>query len=306
MAQKFQEMKTTAKGEKRASVRLNQLDTIWFNTGTLCNLSCENCYIESSPTNDRLSYITASEVESYLVEIKEQNLGTKLVGLTGGEPFLNPHIIDILETTLNYGHEVLVLTNANRVLKKHQQNILALKDKYGSNLKLRISLDHFTAEVHNKERGKLAFEKTMEQLGWLSEHGFDISIAGRSLLEEDKLTVMSGYQNLLADYAIKMDVNSKLVIFPEMQSKRDVPEITTECWGILGKTPDEQMCASERMIVKRKGDSLPSIMPCTLLAYDENFNLGNSLKEHEKNVFLNHRFCAEFCVLGGASCSSTK
>ena len=306
MMEKFKDMQTTAKGETRASVKLNNLDTIWFNTGTLCNLSCENCYIESSPTNDRLSYITSGEVESYLKEIKEQKLGTKLVGLTGGEPFLNPHIIEILQTTLSYGHEVLVLTNANRVLKKHQNKLLELKDEFGGNLKLRISLDHFTAEVHNKERGKLAFEKTMEQLVWLSEHGFDISIAGRSLLEEDNETVTTGYQKLLAEYAIKMDINSKLVIFPEMQSKRDVPEITTECWGILGKSPDDQMCASERMIVKRKGDSLPSIMPCTLLAYDKKFILGNTLKEHEKNVYLNHRFCAEFCVLGGASCSTTK
>ena len=47
-------------------------------------------------------------------------------------------------------------------------------------------------------------------------------------------------------------------------------------------------------------------MPCTLLAYDEQFELGQSLKEARRTVQLNHRFCAEFCVLGGASCSSTK
>lgn len=94
---KFQEMKVTAKGEERASVKLRSLDTLWFNTGTLCNLECKNCYIESSPKNDRLSYLSVEDVDQYLIEIKEQNLGTRLIGLTGGEPFLNPSIMAIIE-----------------------------------------------------------------------------------------------------------------------------------------------------------------------------------------------------------------
>ena len=40
---------TIAKGERRAQVALKSLDTLWFNTGTLCNLTCQHCYIESRP-----------------------------------------------------------------------------------------------------------------------------------------------------------------------------------------------------------------------------------------------------------------
>src|SRR5690554_2804740 len=119
--QKFQDMQTTAKGERRASVKLDQLKTLWFNTGSLCNLSCQNCYIESSPRNDRLSYISVPEVQNYLDEIDQQHLETKLIGLTGGEPFLNPSIIAITELILSKGLEVLILTNAHKVLKRHQQ-----------------------------------------------------------------------------------------------------------------------------------------------------------------------------------------
>ena len=60
-AAKFQDPKSTAKGEPRASVALPELTTLWINTGTLCNLSCANCYIKSTPKNDRLVYITAAE-----------------------------------------------------------------------------------------------------------------------------------------------------------------------------------------------------------------------------------------------------
>jgi hypothetical protein len=86
----------------------------------------------------------------------------------------------------------------------------------------------------------------------------------------------------------------------------NVPEITTACWDILKKSPDDQMCATERMIVKRKGSDAPVVLPCTLLAYDTQFELGNTLKEAQTVVPLNHVFCAKFCVLGGASCSSAK
>ena len=65
-AEKFSDPFLTAKGEARASVRLTNPETLWFNTGTLCNIECTNCYIESSPQNDRLVYLTRAEVESFL------------------------------------------------------------------------------------------------------------------------------------------------------------------------------------------------------------------------------------------------
>lgn len=303
---KFQDMLITAQGEKRASVKLKALETLWFNTGTLCNLECKNCYIESSPKNDRLSYLTVTDIKPYLDEIKEKGLPTKLIGLTGGEPFLNPSIIPIIYLILGQGFEILILTNANRVIKRHSDSLLELKNKYGRKLHLRVSLDHFTPKIHDQERGTGSFERTLNELKWLYDEGFEISIAGRSLLDETPQASFEGHKHLLEEHKIDLDLKNKLVIFPEMQSGRDVPEITTACWDILDVKPDDQMCAKERMIVKRKGESHPIVMPCTLLAYDQKFILGKTLKDSEQEVFLNHRFCAEFCVLGGASCSGTK
>ncbi len=300
--QKFQDMFKTAKGETRASVTLKKLNTLWFNTGTLCNLECKNCYIESSPKNDRLSYLTVNDVAPFLEELED----CKSIGFTGGEPFLNPSIISLIECVLQKDLELLILTNANRVIKKHRQELIRLKSLYGHKLKIRVSLDHFSKELHDKERGQGAFDKTIEELKWLDENNFDLSIASRSLANESQDESLSGHQHLLSSCGININLEEKLVIFPEMDAGRDVPEITTACWGILSKSPDDQMCASERMIVKRKGEDYPVVMPCTLLAYDDQFVLGKDLKSAKKEVFLNHRFCAEFCVLGGASCSKTK
>ena len=82
--EKFMDPFVTAKGETRASVALKNLKTLWFNTGTRCNLSCENCYIESNPKNDRLSFLTVEDVQHYLNEVKENDWGTEEIGLTGG------------------------------------------------------------------------------------------------------------------------------------------------------------------------------------------------------------------------------
>src|ERR1700760_3453640 len=100
---KFRDPFVTAKGETRATVALRALETLWFNTGTLCNLTCRNCYIESSPRNDRLAYLTVPEVEGELNETANDRLPTSLIGFTGGEPFMNPDIIAMLEAVLSRG-----------------------------------------------------------------------------------------------------------------------------------------------------------------------------------------------------------
>jgi molybdenum cofactor biosynthesis enzyme MoaA len=292
---KFIDPLVTAKGEERAYVDLKELNTLWFNTGSLCNLTCQNCYIESSPKNDRLSFISVHDVLPFLNEIKDQGLPTTLIGLTGGEPFANPHIISVIELILAHGFEVLVLTNAYKVLKKHQIALLDLKNKYPDKFKIRVSLDHYTKEVHEKERGENTFDETLLNISWLQDNGFTVSIAGRSLFKEPQNVAIQGYQSLTSVESI--------VIFPEMDVQHNVPEITTSCWNILSKKPSDQMCASERMIIKKKGEEKAVVMPCTLLAYDAQFELGHSLKEAKQRVYLNHPFCAKFCVLGGASCS---
>ena len=69
-----------------------------------------------------------------------------------------------------------------------------------------------------------------------------------------------------------------------------MPEITTACWGILHKSPDDVMCASSRMVVKRKDAPHPVVLACTLLAYDARFELGRTLAEAARPVALNHPY----------------
>ena len=198
---KFKDADITAGGERRASVAFTTLTTLWFNTGTLCNLACANCYIESSPLNDRLVYLTASEVTSYLDEIEREGLGAEEIGFTGGEPFMNRDIIAMFEDSLSRGFRTLVLTNAMRPMMKFTAPLIDLHRRYGDALTIRVSLDHYTKTLHERERGPRSWKPALEGLGWLARNGFKLNVAGRTYWGEPEIEPRKGYARLFAAHA---------------------------------------------------------------------------------------------------------
>jgi MoaA/NifB/PqqE/SkfB family radical SAM enzyme len=314
---KFSDPDFTAKGEARARVPLQALRTLWINTGSLCNITCQNCYIDSSPDNDRLAYFTRAELVAYLDEIARDAWPVREIGFTGGEPFLNPDIIAMLGEALTRGCSALVLTNAMQPMLRPRirEGLLGLRAAHGDRLTIRVSLDHYTQALHDTERGPGAFAKTLEGIDWLARQGFKLALAGRTCWGESEAAARAGYAALIEErgWPVHAYDPGQLVLFPEMDERADVPEITESCWSILGKRPEEMMCASSRMVVKRKGAAHPVVLPCTLLPYDPAFEMGATLAEAARAdggmfvrgaVKLCHKHCAKFCVLGGGSCSA--
>jgi hypothetical protein len=146
----------------------------------------------------------------------------------------------------------------------------------------------------------------LKGLVWLSSNGFALTIAGRTAWNESEEQLRVGYQNLFNRYNI--DINaadaSELILFPEMDLGIDVPEITTDCWNLLGIEQGSMMCAESRMVVKRKNSKHPTVVACTLIPHEEAFDLGEDLEfALNRSIYLNHPHCAKFCVLGGGQCS---
>ncbi|MGE0408513.1 MAG: radical SAM protein [Amphiplicatus sp.] len=301
---KFQDADITADGAPRAAVAFDKLETLWFNTGTLCNIECAHCYIESSPGNDRFAYLTLKDARPFLLAAAA--MGARKIGFTGGEPFMNPEIIALARASLAEGFDVLILTNAMRPMMRPRvkEGLCALR-AHGERLALRVSLDHYAERLHDEERGKGAFAEAIKGVKWLAGEGFFLSVAGRLAWGESEAAMREGYRRLFAEHGFDIDPDdpARLVLFPEMDADADTPEITTACWNILNKSPSSVMCATSRMVGKRKGASAPAVLACTLLPYDEEFELGASLESARGAVKLNHPHCSKFCVLGGASCS---
>lgn len=303
--QKFTDPVWTAKGERRGVVAFVGLSTLWFNTGTLCNITCRGCYIESSPKNDALEYLARGEALTFLAEAAAMPVQPREIGFTGGEPFMNPDIIGMLDDALASGTRVLVLTNAMKPMQRHKAALLDLNRRFSGQLAIRVSLDHYARAGHEQVRGKRTWQPTIDGLVWLAANNFDLAVAGRKAWAETEVELRQGYAQLFAGLGIAIDAKSpsRLVLFPEMDPNADVPEISEGCWKILNKHPGDLMCASSRMVVKRKGAARPSVISCTLLPDDLQFEMGATLVAAARPVSLNHRHCAKFCVLGGASCS---
>ena len=299
---RFKDPIKTADGSERAFIEAKKIKTLWFNTGTLCNIECKNCYIQSSPKNDRLVYLTFNEVKSFIDEAIDKDLETEEIGFTGGEPFMNKDILKMIEYSLSKNFKVLVLSNAMRPMLNKKVDLLKLNHK---NLTIRVSIDHYQKEKHEEIRGKNTFDVMMEGLQWLNSNNFNYTLATRLLWGEQEDLLRDNFNQFINNYNLKLNAKSEhqLVTFAEIDEKADTPEITTACWNILGKNPDNVMCSWSRMVVKKKGVQKPSVIACTLLPYEDEFDLGHTLTNSLQKIYLNHKHCSKFCVLGGSSCS---
>lgn len=306
--QPFTDPNICANGSPRAIVPFEKMKMLWINTGTLCNITCANCYIESSPRNDRLLYITADEVTECLRQLHKKDDAPKAIGITGGEPFMNKDIFRIILTCLDHTQDILLLTNAMRpLLRPHiQLELLNHAHKIRNHVIFRVSLDDSQPGCHDAERGTGAFALACEGIDWLIQHGFTVHIAGR-LWGRAEQDVRASYARLFHEkgWTINASKADQLILFPEMTSDQSPPEITTDCWRILNKSPSELMCATGRMLVRRKNQTKPSLVACTLLPYEDDFDLGTDMSNYQRDIALNHPWCASFCVLGGGACSAT-
>jgi len=299
---KFKDQKVTADGSNRAFIEARNIKTLWFNTGTLCNIECKNCYIESSPKNDSLAYLTFEEVKSFIDEAIDKNLGTNEIGFTGGEPFMNKDIMKMIAYSLRKDLKVLVLSNAMKPMLNRSKELIKLNH---SNLTIRVSIDHYEKEKHEEIRGKNTYDVMLQGLKWLNENNFNYTLATRLLWNEKEEDLRRNFGTFLKNNNLRLDINSpkELVTFAEMDEKIDTPEITTSCWDILNKDPNDIMCSWSRMVVRKKNSKNPSVIACTLLPYADEFDLGDTLTNSLQKIYLNHKHCSKFCVLGGSSCS---
>ena len=299
---KFKDQKVTADGSNRAFIEARNIKTLWFNTGTLCNIECKNCYIESSPKNDSLAYLTFEEVKSFIDEAVNKNLGTNEIGFTGGEPFMNKDIMKMIDYSLRKRLKVLVLSNAMKPMLNRTKELIKLNHP---NLIVRVSIDHYEKEKHEEIRGKNTYDVMLQGLKWLNENNFNYTLATRLLWNEKEEDLRKNFGTFIKNNNLRLDTNSpkELVTFAEMDEKIDTPEITTSCWDILNKDPNDVMCSWSRMVVRKKNSKTPSVIACTLLPYADEFNLGDTLTNSLQKIYLNHKHCSKFCVLGGSSCS---
>lgn len=129
---------------------------VWIQVTNGCNLRCKYCYANSSSSEDD---ITLDEIKSLLDELKKKNFN-KIV-ITGGEPLVRKDILEIIELCSGYGR-VQLLTNGTLGDRALYQKIMDSVEI------IQISLDSYSEEIHDSNRGEGTFHKAIGTLEMLS------------------------------------------------------------------------------------------------------------------------------------------
>jgi molybdenum cofactor biosynthesis enzyme MoaA len=290
----------TPEGQPRGYIESQTIRELWFHTGTNCNLACPFCLEGSKPGDHRIGFLTLDDVRPLVAEALE--LGVEMFSFTGGEPFLNPWFIAILDHALDC-RPCHVLTNGTEPLRNRMARVLKLKEKPNP-LSFRVSLDHPDPVKHDESRGKGNFRMVLGTLGLLDAEGFQVSIARLILPGEDGEAVDRGYEPLLRAAALPPDLS--IVKFPDFLppgSVADVPHVTEHCMTsyTIAAQRAEFMCSSSRMVVKKEGRC--GVYACTLVDDDPDFDLGDTLRESlDVRIRLKHHRCYS-CFAYGSTCS---
>ena len=274
------------------------LDTLWFQVaGTLCNLACTHCFISCSPANASHGMLSLEDVKRRLSEAR--SLGVREYYFTGGEPFMNPEMLPILEETLKQG-PATVLTNGLLLTPERCTRLKALADASEYSLDIRISIDGYTAETNDPIRGAGTFEKILAGIRNVARAGLNPVITVTEALEE--ASSPAGREKLLAwmrEMGLtrpRLKVLSLFRIGGEVARGRGY-----EAWETLEdrQLTDEDLeklqCSSCRMVTSK------GVYVCPILIEEPKALMGQGLRETLRPFELAFASCFT-CHAYGVTC----
>lgn len=283
------------------SVALRGLDELWFQVGgTLCNLSCNHCFISCHPRNDSFGFLSLEAVKERLRESVQ--FGVKEYYFTGGEPFLNKEMAEILSATLEYG-PATVLTNGTVFTRRLASRLQAIAEASRYSLEFRVSIDGYNAEMNDPIRGASTFEDAMKGVALLVDSGFlPIITITQTWPEEKTVEVFEQFVNVLKARGYS---RPRIKILPTihlgMEESRsrayeDDERVTPEMLEEFDL--DQLLCHHSRIVTNR------GVAVCPILIEKPGAHLAATIEGASQPFPLEHNACFT-CYLYGTICSNT-
>lgn len=280
-------------------VPLDALNVVWFQVGgTICNLRCSHCFISCSPENDKFKFLSLETCERFLEE--SARLGVKEFYFTGGEPFANPQMCDILEAAVRLG-PATVLTNATLFRKPMLERLRRIHESTTHAIEMRVSLDGYNAGMNDPIRGEGTFDRAMKGVADLVAYGFHPIITITRTWTGCDDEVLSQFVASLRDNGYD---KPRLKVLPLLKLGA---EVTRD----RAYTPDERVtpdmmrdfctsqlvCSSARMVTDQ------GVWVCPILIDAPEARMGATLSEAMTDYPLRHQACYT-CWAYGAICSN--
>lgn len=281
-------------------VPLSSLDYLWFQVaGTVCNLRCTHCFISCSPENHDFWFLDLDTVKGYLNE--SQAWGVKEYYFTGGEPFMNKDLLPMLQATLAIG-PASVLTNATLLSARTVGRLAEIHAASAYSLELRVSLDGPSADSNDPIRGEGTFERAMDGVSRLLEHGFLPIITAAHVWDphEDE-RVYQRYVEALRNVGYdrpRIKILPSIHIGREALRSRGYSDTEMVTGPMLeGYDSTQLLCSTGRVVTSR------GVYVCPILIDMQDARLGDSLNEANRPYTLSHKACYT-CWVHGAICTN--
>ncbi len=280
-------------------VAIDSLDVLWFQVaGTICNLRCAHCFISCAPDNDKFKFLSLETCERYLEEAAA--LGVREFYFTGGEPFANPQMCDILECAGSYG-PATVLTNATLLRSSTLDRLRRINESTVHSIEMRVSIDGYSAEMNDPIRGEGTFAAAMKGVRDLVASGFRPIITIMRSWEGDDCEVLAEFVSMLEQNGYD---RPRLKILPSIKLGAEV-ERSRAYHGDERITPEmmvdfdtsQLICSHSRLVTDR------GVWVCPILPDFPEARLGDTLAESLTDYPLRHSAC-HTCWAHGAICSN--
>jgi len=278
---------------------LHHLDALWIQVaGTLCNLACTHCFVSCGPGDLRHPLMSRGEVRDRVAEALA--LGLKEIYFTGGEPFMHPEMLEILADTLPRV-PCAVLTNGTLFTQRRLETLRALSDASRCALEIRVSLDGYRAEDHDRFRGEGSFARTLDGLRRLSDHGLLPIVTVTQNGDEDPLAFRARYITMLREAGVarpRLKVLPMFLLGRETARTRGYLEIETLLdLPAASFDPDRLQCGGCRAVTAK------GVFVCPLLVDEPGGRMGGRLDETLGPFPLAHGACYT-CYVTGMTCAN--
>jgi organic radical activating enzyme/diadenosine tetraphosphatase ApaH/serine/threonine PP2A family protein phosphatase len=146
---------------------------LWVYSNFHCNIACGYCVVASSPSARRRE-LPAERFRSLVDEALRE--GFHELYITGGEPFVHPQIIEMIEYA-SARMTTVVLTNAMLFTGRRRAQLARLAGQPALTLTLQSSIDGARAETHDRWRGAGSWAKALDGLRFAADLGLPLRVA---------------------------------------------------------------------------------------------------------------------------------
>lgn len=207
--QKTQPIKHTIRGAPEPSLRYLELLIT-----DRCNLRCRHCYV-GEPGAKELPF---EQIVNVLEEFEEMQ-GLRVL-ISGGEPLLHREFVKINDFLKEYPLRKVLLTNGLLLSTERLKNLNVEE--------IQISLDGMN-RGHESLRGRGTFERTLEAMKMVKEHGFSLSVS--TMVHPENLDEFDEMERLLEEIGVsewtvdvpcqwgRMKENHSLYLPPEVAGR---------------------------------------------------------------------------------------